>query len=124
MAWDKSPPELIAIFDAALPPDPAIERRQMFGFPCAFVNGNMFVGLHEDNLILRLSEADRSDMIETHGTRLFEPFPGRPMREYAVVPPGVRADAAALNGWIERSLAYALALPPKVKKPRKKTPKA
>lgn len=120
MAWDKSPPELIAVFDAALPPDPAIERRQMFGYPCAFVNGNMFVGLHEDNLILRLSEADREAFIETHGTRLFEPFPGRVMREYAVVPPALRTDAAALGDWIGRSLAYASALPPKAKKPRKR----
>lgn len=124
MAWEKSPPELIAVFDAAVPPDPAIERRRMFGFPCAFVNGNMFVGLHEDNLILRLSEEDRAEMIEAHGTRLFEPFPGRTMREYAVVPPTVRDDAAALGAWIDRSLSYASALPPKVKKPPRKKAKA
>ncbi len=124
MAWDKSPPELIAIFDAAVPPDPMIERRQMFGYPCAFVNGNMFVGLHEDNLILRLSDQDRKDLIEATGTRPFEPFPGRVMREYAVVPPEMRTEAAALGAWIERSLAYVSALPPKVKKPRKKKAKA
>lgn len=124
MAWDKSPPDLITLFDAAVPPDPVIERRQMFGYPCAFVNGNMFVGLHEDNLILRLSEADRNDLIEATGTRLFEPFPGRVMREYAVVPPEMRTDAAALGAWIERSLTYVSALPPKVKKPRKTKAKA
>lgn len=59
MAWQKSSPELIARFDACLPDDPLVERRQMFGYPCAFVNGNMFVGLHEQNLIMRLDEAGR-----------------------------------------------------------------
>lgn len=59
MAWQKSSPELIARFGACLPDDPLIERRQMFGYPCAFVNGKMFVGLHEENLIMRLDEVGR-----------------------------------------------------------------
>ncbi len=42
MAWIKAPPEMIELFAASLPLDPATERRTMFGYPCAFVNGNMF----------------------------------------------------------------------------------
>ena len=52
-AWKKVPAELARRFEAALPEAEGVERRQMFGCPCAFVNGNMFAGLHEDRLILR-----------------------------------------------------------------------
>jgi len=38
MAWRKSPEPLIQLFDEALPDDPLIERRKMFGYPCAFIN--------------------------------------------------------------------------------------
>ena len=47
MAWKKSPPALIETFDAVLPGAPA-ERRSMFGYPAAFVNGNLFMSLFED----------------------------------------------------------------------------
>ena len=40
MPWKKSSPSLIAVFDAVLPAGIA-ERRQMFGYPCAFVGGNL-----------------------------------------------------------------------------------
>jgi len=46
--WKKVPAELAAAFDAALPPAVDVERRKMFGCPTAFVNGNLFAGLHED----------------------------------------------------------------------------
>ena len=41
MAWKKAPAALIDLFGASLPDDPRIERRQMFGYPAAFVNGNL-----------------------------------------------------------------------------------
>src|SRR5438046_4701621 len=41
MAWRKSPPELIATFERVVPAGGA-ERRLMFGYPAAFVNGKMF----------------------------------------------------------------------------------
>ncbi len=40
-AWKKSSAKLIAAFDASLPVDPRVERRSMFGYPCAFTGGNM-----------------------------------------------------------------------------------
>jgi hypothetical protein len=43
----KSPPELVARFGAVLDrlASPAVTRRPMFGYPCAWVNGNMATGL-------------------------------------------------------------------------------
>lgn len=74
--WTKSPAELINRFHAALPKDPAVEPRKMFGFDCAFVNGNMFTGLHQADWMLRLPEADREALLAVPGARPFEPVQG------------------------------------------------
>ncbi|MCZ6861942.1 MAG: TfoX/Sxy family protein [Alphaproteobacteria bacterium] len=86
MSWRKTSPELIALFDEVAPGDPIAERQKMFGFPCAFVNGNMFIGLHQENILLRLSEADREVMKSEHRAGPFEAKPGRAMKGYVSVP--------------------------------------
>jgi TfoX/Sxy family transcriptional regulator of competence genes len=125
-AWRSSPETLAALFRAALPAGAGVERRQMFGYPTAFVNGNMATGLHQDQVIVRLPEAERKRLLTRPGARTFEPMPGRPMTEYVVLPPNLVAKAAALQRWIAKALAYARSLPPKVKKsgPGAKAPAA
>ena len=120
MKWRKSPDELVARFDLLVPDDPAVERRKMFGYPCAFAGGNLFVGLHQENLLLRLPDDARAEFLEIPGAEVFSPMPGRTMREYVTVPPPLAADAAALRPWVRKALKYALSLPPK--KPRAKKP--
>ena len=87
MAWKKSSTALVEAFHPALPGDGRVERRQMFGYPCAFVNRNMFTGLHEENLVVRLDADARAELLRVKGARAFEPMPGRVMREYVAVPP-------------------------------------
>ena len=113
MAWKKSPPELIETFHAVLPDDPRVERRKMFGFDCAFVNGQMITGLFEDRMMVRLDDAERAELLALPGAGPFEPMPGRPMREYAVVPPAFVAARPRLRPWVSRAFAYAVALPTK-----------
>ena len=55
----KSPPELVARFDELASLAGTADRKQMFGYPTCVLHGNMFMGLHEDSLILRLAEPDR-----------------------------------------------------------------
>ncbi len=110
--WKKAPPELVALFETVLSAEPRAERRAMFGYPAAFVNGNMLTGLHQDDWMVRLSEPDRAALV-ARGGRPFEPMPGRPMREYVVLPPAVLRDRRALAGWIRRGLDYTAALPAK-----------
>jgi len=38
-AFEKSPAELVARFDAAAPRFPEAQRRKMFGYPALFVGG-------------------------------------------------------------------------------------
>ena len=92
MAWRKSPQRLIDLFDAIVPSGTGIERRKMFGYPAAFVNGNLFAGLHQEDFILRLDEPGREALIRDCGAGIFEPMPGRRMREYVVVPAAILAD--------------------------------
>ncbi|HEX6513452.1 MAG TPA: TfoX/Sxy family protein [Chloroflexota bacterium] len=120
MDWAKSPPELAALFDQVAPTAPAVQRRQMFGYPAAFVNGNMFAGLHQANLVLRLPEPALAEFLAQNDARPFEPMPGRPMRGYAVAPPALLADKPALSAWLERAFEAAAQLPPKEKKPAKR----
>jgi TfoX/Sxy family transcriptional regulator of competence genes len=114
----KSPPELVARFEELAEFAGDAERRQMFGYPTCVLRGNMFMGLHEDALILRLSDTDRAKFIDRHGGTLFEPMPGRPMKEYVVVPPPLLDDDETVGDWVRRSRAYAELLP--AKKPKKK----
>lgn len=111
MTWKKSPPELIERFNAALPVDHRVERRTMFGYPCAFANGNMFGGLHEHRCFVRLGDPQRQTLLDLPGASAFEPIAGRRMTEYVVVPDAFsRAD---LSKWLALALRYAAGLPPK-----------
>jgi TfoX/Sxy family transcriptional regulator of competence genes len=117
MAWRKSPPELIAAFDAALPADRRVQRRKMFGYPCAFTGGNMFTGLHQESCIVRLPETERARLLREPGASIFAPMPGRQMKEYVALPPAVVEDGEALRGWMTIALDYASALPAKGPRP-------
>jgi len=118
----KSPPELIARFDAAIARHPGVERRQMFGYPCAFLNGQMTTGLFQDGMMLRLSEADRTRAARELGATPFEPMKGRPMREYVALPKEVVADSATLDAWLDRAVDWVRTLPAKSNKPKKPAP--
>jgi TfoX/Sxy family transcriptional regulator of competence genes len=121
--WRKSPPELIAAFDQALPRHVAVERRQMFGYPCAFVRGQLFCGLFQDRALVRLGVDGAAAEVATGETEWFSPMAGRPMREYVLVPDAEVENAARFSAWLERGLRYALTLPPKEPK-GPKPPKA
>src|SRR5438552_8102529 len=107
MAWTKSSPSLIELFDRSVPSTASITRRKMFGYPAAFANGNLFIGLHQNDFIMRLSENDRARFTAEFGERTFEPMKGRPMREYVRLPEYLLADARKRAAWIKRSLQYA-----------------
>jgi TfoX/Sxy family transcriptional regulator of competence genes len=117
MEFRKSPQELIDAFEAAMPGAPAV-KRPMFGYPCGFVNGNMFTGLFADKMFVRLPEDSRAELMGIGGST-FEPMPGRPMRDYVVIPGEIIAKPAELKSWVAKALRYGDSLPAKKKKPTK-----
>ena len=118
-SFSKSPPWLVERFTAVTAQLPDVERRQVFGYPCLFVGGNMATGLHGAAWFVRLAETDQAELLRLPGAGPFEPMPGRPMGGYAVLPSSVFADDPALRGWVDRAIAFGRSLPPKAPKASK-----
>lgn len=112
MDFRKSPQSLIDAFAAVVPGPPA-QQRKMFGYPAAFVNNNMFMGLFAESMMVRLPEELRNPLLRLEGAKMFEPMPGRPMREYVVLPAPLIADRTQLAEWVAKSFDYARSLPAK-----------
>lgn len=120
MAWKKASPEMGRLLEKALD-GYDVDKRSMFGCPAWYSGNNWMGGVHEDNILIRLAEEDRREVLEKWpGARIFEPRPGRKMREFVILPRELLADAPQLDGWLRLSMAYTAALPPRKKKKRKK----
>ena len=114
--WEKSPEALVQLLDRVLPEGPNIERRKMFGYPCAFVNGNMFAGLFATQMFVRLPAEERLSMMADQDAKPLEPMPGRPMKDYIVVPPALMSRETALKALVARAMTFGESLAPKIKK--------
>ena len=111
--FEKSPPELVARFDAIAGRFAVAQRRQMFGYPALFVGGNLATGLFSGSWMIRLGVADLAALMALPGAAPFSPMPGRAMTGYATLPADVVADDAELEAWVGRSISFAAALPAK-----------
>ena len=116
MQFEKSSPELIEFFEQSVPDLPEIIHKKLFGYPACYINGNLFTSLYAKNMMVRLPEDKRKTLLEEPDTHMFEPMPGRPMREYVVLSQTILNDPKELRRWLDASIAYAKTLPPKVKK--------
>ena len=125
--WKPAPHEAVAAFEASTSGLSGVEPRKMFGYSCVFAKGNMFAGLHEAGMVLRLPDEQRAEFLRLKGASQFEPMPGRVMSEYVVVPKVLLNAPEQLRAWVEKSLAYVSSLPAKPKKGgserRSKSPK-
>jgi TfoX/Sxy family transcriptional regulator of competence genes len=120
--WEKPNERLVKLLDeivAGLEFDAPVDYRPMFGCPAYFTGGNLFAGVWQETMMLRLSEDERAE-VTAAGGRPFEPMPGRAMKEYIALPPDMMADRDVASLWVRKAAAYAASLPPKEKKPRKK----
>lgn len=111
----KSSPELVERFGAALDrvAAPDIAQKKMFGFPCAWIAGNMLSGLFAEEWWVRVSEPDREALLALPGAHPFEVMPGRTMGRYVVLPPVVAANNSDLDAWLTRAIAFTRTMPPK-----------
>jgi len=112
-SFEKSPPELVARFEAVAVRFGNAERRKMFGYPALFVGGNLATGLFADSWMVRLHATDLEELLAVPGAGPFSPMPGRTMTGYATLPADVVADDAAVESWVARAVAFAGSLPAK-----------
>jgi hypothetical protein len=115
--FEKSSPQLVARFNEVLDRNaaPDITRRQMFGYPCAWIGGNMLSGLFAEDWWVHVSEPDREALLALPGAHPFEVMPGKAMGRYVVMPPDVAADDAKVDAWLAKAVAFTRSLPPKKK---------
>lgn len=130
MAFPKISKHTRPAFEAALPHDPRVVVRSMFGGMAAMVHGHMFAGLWADTAVIRVGEADRAAVLAMDGGAEFDPMGrGKPMANMVLLPPSEMDDDEALRGWFRKALEHTASLPPKAAKktsakktPAKKTP--
>ncbi|HVL55007.1 MAG TPA: TfoX/Sxy family protein [Burkholderiaceae bacterium] len=121
MPWIRPAAELVSRFDRWLPQSVGIDRRQMFGCPCAFVNGNMFAGVHEHNLIVRLPQDRRERLLAARDAQPFQAM-GRTMREYVAISDPLDRPPDQIERLIADAYAFASGLPPKVSSRKRSRP--
>lgn len=124
MAWVKIPKEHHPLFHAALPDDPRVETRQMFGGVCAMVNGHMFGGLFAESAMVRLGGKDLDELLALEGAEPFDPMGrGKPMADMVMLPKREFEDPKRLRAWLGRAMKYTATLPPKTAKKKKSAKK-
>jgi TfoX/Sxy family transcriptional regulator of competence genes len=104
-----------AWFQSLVPDDPRVNVRPMFGNKAAFVNRNMFLALFGSLVAVRLSDHDRETLLREKGASMFEPMPGRAMKEYVTLPEAWRKQRKRAEEWVARSFDHVSSMPPKKK---------
>ncbi len=115
--FEKSPPELVARFGAVVDrvATPGTTRRPMFGYPCAWVGGNMATGLFSSSWWVRLAPDRLASVLASGEGRQLEIMPGRGMKGYAAMSDAILADDEHVEAWVREGLEYTATLPPKQK---------
>lgn len=108
----------ITAFEQALTDDDRIERKKMFGSPCAFVNRQMFFGTFEDTLVARVGPDRVRTLAAEEGLQVFTLSPDKQWDDYVQLAP--TADPAKLADLATEALAWTAALPKKVKRPERR----
>jgi TfoX/Sxy family transcriptional regulator of competence genes len=88
-----------------------VSEKKMFGGLAFLTSGNMTVGLHGHDLIVRVDPESMDAMLAQPGLRPFD-MTGRPMRGWILVASEGLSDNE-LERWISRARSYVSALPPK-----------
>jgi hypothetical protein len=92
--------------------EPGLAEKKMFGGLAMLLDGNMAVGVHGEDLIVRSDPGQQEQLLAEPGTRVFD-LTGRPMKGWVLVAVGGCAEDGDLRRWVDRGLAYARSLPPK-----------
>jgi hypothetical protein len=108
MAYDES---LSKRIDELIKGKKGFTRKEMFGGVGYLLNGNLCVGVHKDELIVRYDPKATEDVNTTKNVHPFD-LTGRPMKGWSLVASeGVKG--VGLKKWFDLSFSFAKSLPPK-----------
>src|SRR5436309_6333777 len=85
----------------------------MFGVLAFVINGNMSVGIHGNELIVRIASESTDAALKEPGARIFD-IAGRPMKGWLLVGGAGLTDPASFTKWVRRGVDYASTLPKKM----------
>ncbi len=109
MAYDQS---LATRIRSRIGTHPALTEREMFGGIAFMIGGNMAVGVHGDDLMVRVGKAGHDAAVARPGARIMD-FTARPMVGWiTVTAEGIVADAD-LDAWVDMGVTFAASLPAK-----------
>ena len=109
MAYDE---ELAARVRDSLPVLDGWTERKMFGGIGFMLGGNMCVGVHREQLIVRLDRVTADAALDEPGARVFD-LTGRAMTGWVTVDPAGTRDDSSLRGWVDRAVAFVSTMPAK-----------
>lgn len=115
MAYDQDLAERVREIVA---PMGGIAEIAMFGGLCFTQNGHMFVGVMNDDLMVRVGPDGNDAALKLPGARPMD-FTNRPMKGYVYFDKTATADRQSLAKWIGMGSDFAATLPPKKPKSRK-----
>ncbi len=108
MAYDES---LSKRIDELVKGKKGFTHKEMFGGIAYLLNGNMCVGVHKNELIIRYDPKITEEVTGNKDVRPFD-ITGRPMKGWSLVSnEGVKGDG--LKKWFDLSFSLAKSLPPK-----------
>lgn len=123
MGWTKTPVENHELFRAALPRDPRIVQKKMFGCLVGRVHGRMYAATFGRSVFIRLSPDDREHALRLDGAEIWDPRGLGGERETIFFPETIMDEPDELHDWLQRGLAYSTTLPAKNQRPVKKSAK-
>ena len=90
-----------------------IIEKELFGGIAFLLGGNMCVGVHGDDLIVRIEPSTTAAMLKEPGAKPFD-LAGRPgMAGWLLVAPAGYRTEATLQAWVARGVGFASSLPKK-----------
>jgi len=96
-----------------------VEKKKMFGGVCYVLKGNMAVGILKDFLIVRIDKEQGEQSLKDKNMRPFDVM-GKPMAGWVMVTEPAWNRQAALEKWLGVGKKYALSLPEKKGKAKKR----
>lgn len=90
-----------------------LTEKKMFGGIAFMVNGNMCVGVHKDELIVRIEPDATDKALAKKNVRIFDLSGGRPMKGWILVGSAGLKTEPDLAKWIREGVDYAVSLPRK-----------
>jgi TfoX/Sxy family transcriptional regulator of competence genes len=117
--FEKADNNVKSIFDRLIK-DIDCSIKKMFGYPAAFIKGNMFTGAFANRIFFRVRKEDQDSWKRKYSAlRDFEPVKGRTMNEYLEID-GKEENFDIMSEIIVASQKYMESLPEKIGKKRKK----